>query len=185
MRIARKLNVDREIIKGFNAVLGNGMIELSSNKLARPEFFILAHKFISEFIEGGLFKKEALVIKALEDFGFPTDNGPISFILSEQKKSREASLQMVGAAKAWQAGDEVARKDVGWAASEFTTTMREHLERLKTLIFPLLEQNFSIEDEHNFSEKFDTIVYEADGQNAPDKYEKLIVMLKEEIEDWR
>ncbi|NQU30387.1 MAG: hypothetical protein HQ525_06940 [Anaerolineae bacterium] len=185
MRIARKLNVDREIIKGFNAILGNGMIELSSNKLARPEFFILAHQFISEFIEGGLYKKEALLIKALEEFGFPTDNGPISFLLSEQKKSREASLQMVGAAKAWQAGDEVARKDVSWAASEFTTTMRQHLERLKTLIFPLLEQNLAIEDEHKIAEEFDTIILAGDGQNASDKYEKLIVKLEEELEDWR
>ena len=50
MRIARKLKADREIIKSFMAVLANGMIELSSNKLARPEFFILAYDFISEYI---------------------------------------------------------------------------------------------------------------------------------------
>lgn len=185
MRIARKLKTDREVIKGFIDVLGNGMIELSSNKLARPEFFILAYEFISEYIEGGLFKKEELLIKALEDFGFPTDNGPISFILSEQNKSQEASAQMVGAAKAWQTGDEAARKDVGWAASEYSTTMRQHLERLKTLIFPLLEQNLAIEDEHKFSEKFDTIIIREDGQNVLDKYKKLIVTLEEELEDWR
>ena len=185
MRIARKLKADREIIKGFIAVLGNGMIELSSNKLARPEFFILAYKFISEYIEGGFFKKESMLIKALEDLGFPTDNGPIGFVLSEQKKSKEASVQMVGAAKAWQDGDEVARKDVGWAASEYTTTMRQHLERLKTLIFPLLEQNLAIEDEHKLSEEFDAIIFGGDRQNAPDNYKKLIVTLEEELEDWR
>ena len=185
MRIARKLKADREIIKSFIAVLANGMIELSSNKLARPEFFILAYEFISEYIEGGLFKKEGLLIKALEDFGFPTDNGPISYILSEQNKSREASVQMVGAAKAWQAGDEAARKDVGWAASEYSTTMRQHLERLKTLIFPLLEQNLDLEDEHKFSEKFDAIIIGGDRQNVLDKYKKLIVKLEEELEDWR
>jgi len=185
MRIARKLKADREIIKGFIAVLGNGMIELSSNKLARPKFFILAYKFISEYIEGGFFKKESLLIKALEDLGFPTDNGPIGFVLSEQKKSKEASVQMVGAAKAWQDGDEAARKDVGWAASEYTTTMRQHLERLKTLIFPLLEQNLAIEDEHKLSEEFDAVILGGGRQNAPDNYKKLIVTLEEELEDWR
>ena len=33
MRIARKLSADQEIINRFIAVLGGGMIELSSNKL--------------------------------------------------------------------------------------------------------------------------------------------------------
>ena len=67
MRIARKLRDDQEIIRRFIAVLGGAMIELSSNKLAGPGFFIVAHTFISEFIEGGFFKKEMVLMKALED----------------------------------------------------------------------------------------------------------------------
>ena len=57
MRIARKLSDDQEMIGRFIAVLGSGMIELSSNKFARPGFFILAHSFISEYIEAGFFRK--------------------------------------------------------------------------------------------------------------------------------
>jgi len=185
MRIARKLNTDLETIKRFIAVLGGGMVELSGNKFARPGFFILAHNFISEYIEGGFFKKEEMLIQALEDLGFPPDDGVIGFLRSDQKKSIEAAEQLVEAAKQWQEGDEKARVDVSWAASEYTSTLRQHLERLKNLVFPLLEQNLSIEDEHQIAVGFSTILFEGDLQNAPDKYDKLLETLEEELFDWR
>ena len=185
MRIARKLRADQEMLDRFVAVLGGGMIELSSNKFARPGFFILAHRFIAEYIEGGFFKKEELLIQALEDVGFPSDDGPIYFMRSEQKKSREAAELMIKAAKAWQAGDDRARVDVGWAASEFRSNFREHLARLKNLIFPLLEQNLAVEDEHKIAEGMNTVVFEADMNNDPDKFDKLVEELEEELADWR
>lgn len=185
MRIARKLSDDWELIDRFIAVLGGGMIELGSNKLARPGFFVLAHNFIVEFIEAGFFKKEELLIKALEDVGFPPDDGPIYFMRSEQKKSREISEQLIKAARQWQAGEDNARMDVGWAASEYTSNFRQHLKRLKNLIFPLLEQNLTIEDEHKIAEGFNTVVFEADMKNDPDKYNKMIKELEEELADWR
>jgi hypothetical protein len=53
------------------------------------------------------------------------------------------------------------------------------------LIFPLLEQNISIEEEHGLSEKIDTLVFDGDLQAYPDKYDRLIVTLEEELSDWR
>ena len=132
MRIARKLNDDQEMLNRFIAVLGSGMIELSSNKFARPGFFILAHSFITEYIEGVLSRRKNCSSRPWKILGFPPDGGPTGFLRSEQKKSREAAEHMINAAKAWQAGDENARIDVGWAASEFTSNFREHLERLKS-----------------------------------------------------
>ena len=185
MRIARKLSADQEAVQRFLNVLGAAMIELSSNKLARPEFFILAHTFIRDFIEGGFFKKEELLIEKLEEIGFPPDDGPVGFLRSEQSKSQENAVHLIRAAEQWQAGDENARADVGWATSEYTSTMRQHLERLKTLIFPLLEQNIPIEEEHKLSEKVDALVLDGDLQSNPEKYEKMIVALEEELSDWR
>ncbi len=184
MRIARKLSADHDIITRFITVLGGGMIEISSNQFAQPGFFIMAHGFISEYIEGTFFKKEELLIKALEDIGFPSDNGAIGFMRSDQKKSREASEQLFKAAKEWQSGDKSARVDVGWAASEYTATLRQHLERLKNLVFPLLEQNLTTEEKYKIAEGFNTILFEAEAQNAPDKYDKLIETLQEELYDW-
>lgn len=185
MRIARKLSADQETIYRFLTVLGGAMIELSSNRLARPEFFIQAYAFIQEYIEGRFFKKEGLIIQVLEDVGFPPNDGPIGFLRSEQAKSHEAAVQIIRAAEHWKAGDESARVEVGWASSEYTSTIRQHLERLKTLIFPLLEQNIPIEEEHLLSEKVDGLVFDGGQQADQEKYEKLVVSLEEELSDWR
>ena len=158
MRIARKFSADQETIHRFIAVFGGGIIALSNNnKLARAEFFILAHTFIRDYIEQGFFKKEELLVQTLADIGFPLDDGPIYFLRNEQIKSHEAAVHLIKAAEQWQAGDQQARMEVGWAASEYSSTLRQHLERLKNLIFPLIEQNIPIEEEHALSEKVDAI----------------------------
>lgn len=185
MRIVRKLNTDLERIKRFVAILGSGMTEISGNKFARPEFFILAHTFIKDYVEGRFYKKEELLIDALEKLGFPSDTGPVGAIRSEQVKSIEAAEQLLEAAKEWKEGDTEARMRVSWATSEYTVTLRQHLTQLKNLVFPLLEQNLSMDDEHKIAVAINSMVFEEDTKNIPDKYDKLLETLEEELFDWR
>lgn len=185
MRLSRSLHTEQELILRFLDALGGGSAVLSHNKHARPGLFIFAHTFIQDYIEASLFKKERLLISALENSGFPPDEGPVGAMLAEQKKSHEAAQHMLNAARGWQAGDEEARVEVGWAASEYTSTLRQHLERLKHLIFPLLEQNISPQDEHKIAEGLNTIVFENNLKGDTDKYVKLIESLEEELSDWK
>ena len=185
MRIAKNFRTDQENISRFIAALGSGSVVLSTNKHARPGFFISAHNFIKDYIEDGFFKKEELLIKSLEEGGFPTESGPVAAMLSDQKKCREAAEVLVNAAKQWQTGDEVARSEVGWATSQYTSAVRQHLERLKSLIFPLIEQTISIDDEHKLSEEINKIVFEGGLKDGTEKYIKLIAALEDELSDWR
>jgi hemerythrin-like domain-containing protein len=185
MRIAKNFRPDQENISRFIAALGSGSVILSTTKYARPSFFISAHGFIRDYIEDGFFKKEELLIKTLEEGGFSTESGPIGSMLSDQKKSHEAAELMVNAAKLWQAGDEIARSEVGWATSQYTNTIRQHLERLKSLIFPLIEQTISIDDEHKLSEEVNKIVFEGGLKDGVEQYTKLIAALEDELSDWR
>jgi hemerythrin-like domain-containing protein len=185
MRIDKSFRSDQEIILRFLDVLGGGSAILSGNKKARPGFFIFAHTFIHEVIEESFFKKEDLLIAALESNGFPVDGGPLGAMRAEQSKARDAAQHMLSAAKGWQDGDEEARGEVGWATSEFTSTLRQHLERLKTLIFPLLEQNISPEDEHKISEGLNKIAFENSTKGEADRYTKLIESLEDELSDWK
>ena len=134
MRLTKALRTDQEIIARFVSALGGGSVALSNSKLPRPDFFIRAHTFIKEYIEEGFFKKEGFLTKVLEDGGFPADTGPISALRNDQKKSHDAAEAMLNSAKQWQAGDEAARSETGWGTSEFTSSIRQHLERLKSLI---------------------------------------------------
>ena len=185
MRIAKNFRADQENISRFITALGSGSVILSTTKYARPGFFIWGHGFIKEYIEEGLFKKEEILIRVLEENGFPSEGGPVGAMRSDQKKSHEAAELMVNAAKQWQAGDEVARSEVGWATSQFTTAIRQHLERLKSLIFPLIEQTISIDDEHKLSEEVNRIVFEGGLKDGEEKYIKMIQTLEDELSDWR
>jgi hemerythrin-like domain-containing protein len=185
MLITKNYRADQEVITRFLDVLGGGLAILSGNKNARPGFFIVSHTFIQEFIEEGFFKKEALLIKALEDNGFPVDDGPVGSMLVEQVKTHDAAEHMLNAAKGWQGGDEEARAEVGWATSEVTSTLRQHLDKLKSRVFPLLEQNISPDDEHKISEGLNKIAFELSMKGDTDKYIKLIESLEDELSDWK
>lgn len=186
MRVTKYLRDDQRLILRFLDAFGGGAAILGSSRLARPGFFIFAHTFIWEYIDGSFFRKEELLLRALEESGFPADEGPVGAMHAEQKKSREAAELMFNAAKAWQAGEEEARVEVGWAASEYSSTFRQHMDRLKNLIFPLLEQNLSPEDEHKIAEGLTNIVFEGTMKNdQPEKYLKLVETLEEELGDWR
>jgi hemerythrin-like domain-containing protein len=93
---------------------------------------------------------------------------------------------MLNASKGWQGGDEEARGEVGWAASDYASAMRQHLDRLKNLIFPLLEQNITPEDEHRISEGLNKIAFENSlKKEDADKYVRMIVLLEDELSDWK
>jgi hemerythrin-like domain-containing protein len=185
MRVDKSFRSDQESILRFLDALGGGSAILSSSKKARPGFFIFAHTFMQEFIDENFFKKEELLIEALEGHGFPSDEGPVGGMRADQAKSRDAAQHMLNAAKGWQEGDEEARGEVGWATSEYTSTLRQHMDRLKNLIFPLLEQNISPEDEHKISEGLNTIAFENNLKGDADKYAKLIESLEDELSDWK
>lgn len=184
MRLTKNLREDQENIGRFLSALGGAAVELSHSKRARPSFFIFAHTFIQEYIEV-FFKKEELLLKALADGGFPLEEGPIHIMRADQQKSREAADLMINAAKGWQDGDRKALTEVGWAASEYTSVFRQHLDRLKNLIFPLLDQTISEEDEYRVLEGLTNIVFEGTMKNDVDKYVKIIESLEEELSDWK
>ena len=185
MRVVKILRPDQELIMRFLDAFGGGAAILGNNKHARPGFFLFAHTFIHEYIEENFYKKEELLLHALEEEGFPSDEGPVGSMHAEHKKSCEAAEVMFKAAKAWQAGEEEARVDVGWAASEYSSTLRKHMDRLKNLIFPLLEQNLTPEDEHKIAEGFNNIVFEGTMKNSSDKYLELVETLEEELGNWK
>ena len=185
MRIPRNLQTDQDHINRFLAVLGGASLEVRTNKRAKAKFFILAHKFIKDYIEDGFFRKEEVIIKILIEGGFPDQQGPVGALRSDHKKCREDAEVLLDAATAWQNGDEGARSEVGWSSHEYTSTMRQHFERLKSLIFPLVEQTLPIEAEETVSQEIRGIAFEGGLKDGVEPYVKLIGELEEEYKDWK
>lgn len=182
MRIRKNLSGDQEQIQRFLDVLGEGLVALSGKKRVRPEFFLMAHEFIEKNVLSAFFKKEEHLIRVLTENGFSPEDGPVGAMKNDQRKSREAADALLKAARLWHVGDEAARADVIWACSEFNSTLRGHLERLKNLIFPLLEQTIPVDDEHQISEAMSRSAAEAGADYA--LWGKQIDKLEEELSDW-
>ncbi len=182
MRVRKNLSGDLENIQRFLDVLGNGLIALSGKQLVRPEFFLMAHEFIQKNILSVFFKKEEILARVLTENGFAEEDGPVGALKEGRRKSGEAADVLLKAARLWQVGDEESRADVIWAASEFNTVTRQHLERLKNLIFPLLEQTIPVDDEHKISEEMSQIAAAAGADYA--LWGGQINKLEEELSDW-
>jgi hemerythrin-like domain-containing protein len=185
MRINKPLRTDVEYIGRFLDALGGAAAELGRNKYARASFFISAHGFITGYIDGIFFKKEEFLIQALQDGGFPQDDGPVAALRSEQQKSRAAAELLLENSMKWQSGDDSDRIAVGWATSEFTTALRAHLERLKNLIYPLLEQVMTEEDEQRTIEAIQRAAPNGSGDSDPAQLVRLLESLEEELSDWK
>jgi hemerythrin-like domain-containing protein len=185
MRVPRNLQTDQDHITRFLTALGGAALEARTNKRAKAKFFIHAHTFINDYINEGFFKKEEVIINILVDGGFPANQGPVGGLRTDQQKCREIAETMFNAATAWEGGDESARSEVGWAAHEYSTTMRQHLDRLKTLIYPLVEQTLPIEAEEKVTEDIKRITFYGGLKDGPDKYVNLIGELEDEFKDWK
>jgi hemerythrin-like domain-containing protein len=184
MRVRRILSDEQDLVTRFLAVLGRGLIAAGRGKNARPGFFIFASNFIRDYLEAEYFKKEEVLLRALEDAGFPADEGPVGSMRLEHAKSSEISTILFDAAKAWQAGDEAGRAEVVWATSEYTGLLRHHLERLANLIYPLLEQTVTAQDEEKIAEALNLVEFADRETESPEKLAKILQMLEEEVSDW-
>ena len=185
MSISKTFQVDQDSIKRFIAILGDASVEVRSNKHANHDFFLRAYEFITDYIDGGLFKKEELIIKALEDGGFSPSQGPIAALTADREKSIEMGNALIDVVKLWQGGDEKARMDVGWACREYTNVLGQHLERLKTLIFPLVEQTITEQEEESMSQAVKNFVFEGKLKDGAESYLKMVGDLELEFKGWK
>jgi hemerythrin-like domain-containing protein len=186
MRIAKHFRKDQETLQRFLDVFGGGSAMLGGgNKNVQPGFFIHGSTFIHEYVDGSFFRKEELLMKVLEDAGFPANSGVVGNMKDEHVKCKQAADLLSKAASDWQGGDAGAKIEVGWAASEYTSTLRQNLDRLKNLVFPLLDQNISPEDEPTILEGLNQIALENNKEVEAGKYIKLLETLEEELSDWK
>lgn len=186
MRIEKNLRKDRETIQRFLSTFGGASATLgSSNTQAQPDFFITGGAFIHEYLEPVFFRKVDVLLAALEQAGLPADLGTISAMKNGQEKCRNATHALIKAAKDWQTGETSARAELIWASSEFTTSLRQNMERLKNLIYPLLDQNISPDEEQKILDNLTAIASEYSAQAGGDKHIKIIESLEEEFSDWK
>ena len=184
MRATKILSEDQEFVARFLAVLGKGLVIAGRSRSARPGFFVFASNFMRGYLEPQYLAKEDVLLKALEDCGFPPDSGPVGTMRGEYEHSRQLSQTISAAAKAWQEGDEGGRAEAIYAASEYTGVMHRHFERLRNLINPLLDQWITPDGERRIAEQLNKIEFADRDDESPMGFKNIVKMLEDEVREW-
>jgi hemerythrin-like domain-containing protein len=185
MKATKILRDEQKMIDRFLAAFVLGTTYAAQNRPVKPGFFIYASNFIKGYIEASYFKKEETLLKSLAENGVASDHGPLAQMFNEIKQSQELSEDIISGARQWQSGDLDGRNNVIWATSTFTSLMRQHIDRSRTIIFQLAEQVISPDDEHKIAEEFNHIVFEGDGIQPTEHYEKIIKALEDDANEWK
>ncbi len=185
MKAIKILRNEQELIDRFLAVFGLGAVKAAQNKPIQPGFFIYGCSFIKEFIEGSYFKKEQVLFNTMEESGLGADSGPLQRMLEEITASQEISSELFAAARQWQAGDLDGRNGIIWATSSYTTMLRQHIDRSRSIIFPLAEQLIPPDEQYKIAEAYNHIVFEEGEIHPSEHYEKIVTALKDETDEWK
>ncbi len=154
MKATTHLRTEQLLVDQFLTAFHQGSINLTRNLPIEPEFFIYACTFIQACIEQNYFRQETLLLQALLEGGLSPESGPLTHMFSEINQLREISTEIMAAAQSWQTGNKESRNEIVWDASSYTSLLRQHLERARTIIFPLADQMLSPETQETLAETF-------------------------------
>jgi hemerythrin-like domain-containing protein len=106
-----------------------------------PVFFESAADFARSFADRAHHaKEENLLFRAMQDNGFPVDEGPIGCMLREHDFGRSLSGQMRDTAKAMRSGDGTSRTQMLASAAGYSRLLGAHIQKEDQVLYPLAEQ---------------------------------------------
>jgi hemerythrin-like domain-containing protein len=186
MRATEILREEHLILERVLVALDIAAVGAAHQKEVRPGFFIDAYGFVLDFTEGFHFKKEEdILFKLLVSKGLPTEGGEIGSLLADHQQSHRYIRAMLEAARQWDAENELARSEVIWATSGYTSLLHAHIKRENNVLFNLVAQELNREEQKRLAEEFETFNHQATGENLLEKYLKSTVAMEKEASEWK
>ena len=119
-------------------------------------------------------KEEEIFFPALEMAGIPKERGPIGVMLGEHDRLRGLMHGLAEVVDRYRAGEERARDEIVWYASDYSATLRGHIEKENNVLFKMAEMHLSSEEEKELAERFESMEVEKIGAG---KHEELHAVL--------
>jgi hemerythrin-like domain-containing protein len=111
--------------------------------------------FLTEFADAHHHgKEEKILFPALEEAGFPPDDGPVGVMVQEHVQGREL-ISALCAAAPQAAGDAAARARFADTARAYTALLSAHIDKENHVLFPMADQAIGGEDRRRVEEEFD------------------------------
>jgi hemerythrin-like domain-containing protein len=146
----------------------SGAATAEKQELAR--FVIFIREFADRCHHG---KEEGILFEEMVADGFPSGGGPIAVMLEEHKAGRALVRTLAGMAEqegAWGAAD---RKRVAGAAQEYTTLLRQHIQKEDRILYPMAESRLSPEVMRRIGERAERFEVEQTGAGEHERLHAL------------
>jgi len=166
------LKRDHEAILSALRILDQVTIEIRKGSLPARIDLVNFLNFLKEFADKCHHgKEEGLLFPALTQAGIPEGDGPVGVMLSEHALGRDLIRKMENAL-----GSTLDYKKFAFAAKEYVSLLRSHIEKENSVLFPLAERTLDAARLENLYESFEEHEEKVIGHG---RHEELHGMLKE------
>ena len=161
--------------------LEQGAQRLGSGADMPKDFFVEAAEFIRGFADDTHHRKEeGVLFKAMAQYGFSPDAGPVAVMLSEHEEARRYTQSLTEAAEKLQRGDLSAREDGIMYALAYIRHLRQHIMKENNILFPMADRVIPADEASRIEAGFERVEREEIGVGAHPKYEALARRLKDQ-----
>ncbi len=184
MRVTDVLYDEHRVITRVLDALEAAAQELERGGAVRPEFFLEAADFISDFADGCHHRKEeGVLFGAMIDHGAPAHGGAIDMMREEHDQGRLFNRGMREGARELAKGDAMARGTVVKNAKGYVALLRDHIAKEDEMLFPMAEELIPGDATQALVAAFRRIEHE-EGAGAHDRFVTLADRLSREAESW-
>jgi hemerythrin-like domain-containing protein len=181
MKATEILMAEHEVIQRVIAALETAAGKLENGQNVRPAFFVDAADFIKGFADGcHHVKEEQVLFKTMNEYGMPSQGGPIGMMLYEHEQGRKFTRGMREAAQNLAAGDVSARSEVVQNAHGYAALLRQHIQKENGILFPMADQVIPAGKHADVFEGFEHVEHEETGEGVHEKYLALAERLEKE-----
>lgn len=124
-------------------------------------------------------KEEDFLFPALEAAGIPNEGGPIGVMLSEHRKGREFIAGMKRGIEAMKAGDRGGVSLFAENAAEYTSLLRQHIQKEDNVLFVMAEQRLDAAKDKELFRGFERVEEERIGKGKHEEFHALLDRLQE------
>jgi hemerythrin-like domain-containing protein len=162
--------------------LERGAQRLGSGADTPKDFFLEAAEFIRGFADDTHHRKEeGVLFKALAQYGFSPDAGPVAVMLSEHEEARRYTQALTESAQKLHRGDQGAREDLIMYAMSYVRHLRQHIMKENNVLFPMADRVVPQDEAARIEADFARVERDEIGPGAHPKYEALARKLMDQI----
>lgn len=184
MQATQILIEEHVVIERVLTALETAATRVSQGDKIQPAFFVNAALFIKNFADGcHHHKEEGVLFVAMNEFGLPTQGGPIGVMLVEHEQGRAFTRGMKEAAEKWEAGDLSARTAVVENALGYVALLQQHIQKENMILFPMADRIIPPARQVRVNADFEQIERDEASTGVKAKYLALAEELEKESQE--